>query len=133
MKNQLESFPWTGKSCFSNRALVKAFPRLWNAFKNGVFEASKLVSTKALFLNLKHDYRRQGIFRNLSDLHLLPHLLLEIIYVIVASENSRGVIFRKDVMCITSKISRGTTMESQTCVSKRVRREFRNWRCKEIR
>ena len=46
-----------------NRALVivlqsKQFLRLRNAFKNNVFEARKLVSTKTLLL--KHYYRRQG-------------------------------------------------------------------------
>ena len=56
----LRSFPWvcfkrwTGKLCFSDRALVKTR----SAFKNCVFQASKLVSTKTLLL--KHYYRRQG-------------------------------------------------------------------------
>ena len=43
--------PWTGKSRFSTRALVRAtFSRLRNAFKHSVFEASKLVSTKTPLL-----------------------------------------------------------------------------------
>ena len=51
--------PRRGKSCFSHRALAKArFVRLRNAFKYCAFEASKLVSTKTLFL--KHCYHRQG-------------------------------------------------------------------------
>ena len=46
-----------------NDALVivlwsRQFSRLRNAFKNSVFEAPKLVSTKTLLL--KHYYRRQG-------------------------------------------------------------------------
>ena len=44
------------------------------------------------------------ISRNLSDLHLLPHLPR--LSVIITSENSGGIIFRKDFMCITSKYSR---------------------------
>ena len=55
---QPKKSPWTGKSCFSNRALVKTILRCWNAFKYSVLEASKVVSTKTLLL--KHYYRRQG-------------------------------------------------------------------------
>ena len=40
--------------------------RAWNAFKNRVFEASKLVSTKTLLL--KHYYRHQGISRLLRSI-----------------------------------------------------------------
>ena len=55
----VERIPWTGKSCFSNRVLVKAIFEASNAFKNSVFEASKLFPTKTLLL--KHYYRRQGL------------------------------------------------------------------------
>ena len=49
--------PWTGMSCFSNRALVKAIFEASKCLTCGVFEASKSVSTKTLLW--KHDYRRQ--------------------------------------------------------------------------
>ena len=42
--------PWAGKSCFSNRALVKAKLMAPKRLKNGIFEVSIMVSTKALLL-----------------------------------------------------------------------------------
>ena len=44
-------------------------------------------------------------FRNLWDLHLFPHLCLQMTYVIITSENSRWMLFRKDFMCDTSKVN----------------------------
>ena len=52
-------WPWTGKSCFSNRALVEAVFEAPKCLQKNVLEASKLVSTKTLLL--KHYYRRQGV------------------------------------------------------------------------
>ena len=62
-----------------NRALIivlksRQFLGLPNAFKNSVFEASKLVSTKTLLL--KHYYRRQGL-RNEKRARTFLHKLFE--------------------------------------------------------
>ena len=51
--------PWTGKSCFSNRALAKAIFEAPKCHKNSASEASTLVSTRKPFL-LKHYYRLHG-------------------------------------------------------------------------
>ena len=61
---RIKPFPWTGKSCFSNRALVEAIFEASNAFKESAFEASKFVSTKTLLL--EHYYHRQGIWRPIN-------------------------------------------------------------------
>ena len=59
MKTQKQRCRERGKSRFSSCALVKAiFEALKCLYKNSVFEASQLVSTKTLLL--KHSCRRQG-------------------------------------------------------------------------
>ena len=48
MQNVRDKSPWTGKSCFGNRAFVEPSPfiRLRNAFKNSVSEAQNLSRLK---------------------------------------------------------------------------------------
>ena len=67
-------------------------------------------SQGTFFLSSFHPGLHQKLWPdNLSDLHLLHHLHSQTTYVIITSENSRGMIFRKDFMCTTSKYSGGIT------------------------